>query len=84
MHISLSYRVMSKSPSVDTVDLYDYVIDKCGKIPYKNCSIMKKPEDVVNILSILACFIYFHCCPGRHDIPSELSFVLNSTSKTEK
>ena len=47
---------MSKSPSVDTVDLYDYVIDKCGKVPYKDCSIMKKPGDVVYI------FLLFHTC----------------------
>lgn len=38
---------MSKTPKIDTIDLYDIVIDNCGKVPYENCFMMKKPHDVV-------------------------------------
>lgn len=43
---SAAKRVMLKSPSVDTIDLYKYVIEKCGQIPFDNCFMMKRSKDV--------------------------------------
>ena len=43
------HRVLPKAPPVDVIDLYSFVTEKCGKIPFKNCFMMKKPKDVVCI-----------------------------------
>lgn len=42
----IAKRVISKQPTVDTIDLYDYVLKQCGQPPFNDCFMMKQPNDV--------------------------------------
>eukprot|EP00794_Sanderia_malayensis_P011960 gene11960-13197_t len=39
-------RVMARDPSIDTVNLYKFVVDKCGEPPFEDCFMLKKAHDV--------------------------------------
>jgi len=47
------FRVMeSGDEKVMTINLHKIVTRECGPIPFNNCYMMKKPHDVVSILSM--------------------------------
>ena len=65
---------MSRSPAIDTLDLYQLVVQECGEPPFDNCFMMKKAKDVVSyfpllLLLLLSCFPYLGW-DGQVTIPS--------------
>ena len=73
------HRVMSRSPAIDTLDLYQLVVQECGEPPFDNCFMMKKAKDVVSyfpllLLLLLNCFPYLGW-DGQVTIPSWFSLL---------
>lgn len=52
-------RVMEEGKRVEIVDLHSAVIQECGEPPYKTCSIMRRPRDVVRYSSFTFCLMEF-------------------------
>ncbi len=50
---------MEDGKRVEIVDLHAAVIQECGEPPYKTCSIMRKPRDVVRYLRLTFCLMEF-------------------------